>query len=212
MAPFEALYGRKCRSPLCWNDSVDAVVLGPEMLEETAWEVALIKKRMLAAQSRQKAYADPKRREVVYNVGDHVLVKVSPTKGVFRFGKKGKLNPRYIGPFEVLEKIGEVAYRIALPPALDQVHNVFHVSLLKEYRHDSAHVLDYDDIEVRADVRYVEEPVRILEHRVKQHRNKTVPLVRILRPKHGEDAECTTWETWETESEIRKRYPQLFES
>ena len=149
---------------------------------------------------------------MIFNVGDHVLVKVSPTRGVFRFGKRGKLNRRYIGPFEVLERIGEVAYRLALPPTLDQVHNVFHVSLLKEYRHDSTHVLNYEDIEVRSDVTYVEEPVRVLEHRIKQLRNKTVPLVRILWTKRGDDAECVNWETWETELEMRKKYPQLFES
>ena len=115
MAPFEALYGRKCRSPVCWDDATDAIHIGPELLEKTAEEVAMIRQRMLTAQSRQKSYADPRRREVNFEVGDKVFVKVSPTKGVFRFGKRGKLNPRYVGSFERLKSCtvgGEVVNSI----------------------------------------------------------------------------------------------------
>ena len=107
-------------------------MLGPEMIQQTVEKVKLIRKRMQAAQNRQKSYADVRRRELEFQVGDHVFLKVSPTKGVRRFGIKGKLSPRYVGPFEILERIGVVAYRLALPPSLDKVHNVFHVSMLRK--------------------------------------------------------------------------------
>ena len=111
MAPYEALYGRKCRSPICWDDVNKSLNLGPEMIEETTEKVKLVQERMKATQVRQKSYADSKRRELEFEVGEKVLLKVSPTKGVMRFGRKGKLSPRYIGPYEILEVVGEVAYR-----------------------------------------------------------------------------------------------------
>ena len=97
---------------------------------------------MLTAQSRQKSYADKRRRPLEFEVGNHVLLKVSPTRGVFRFGKKGKLSPRYIGPFEILERVGNLAYRLALPPSLSRVHNVFHVSQLRKYVADTSHIIN----------------------------------------------------------------------
>ena len=115
MAPFEALYGRPCRSPSCWIESKDRLVLGSNLIREASATVELIKKRMKAAQDRQKKYADRRRRPLEFEIGDLVFVKVSPIKGAIRFGKTGKLAPRYIGPFRVLEKIGAVAYRIELP-------------------------------------------------------------------------------------------------
>ena len=139
MAPFEALYGRKCRSPICWDENADKILLGPELVERTTSDIALIRKRMLTAQSRQKSYADLKRRNVEFEVGDKVFVRVSPSKGVFRFGKRGKLNPRNVGPFEILDRVGTLAYRLALPPTTHPVHNVFHVSLLRKKRKDGAH-------------------------------------------------------------------------
>ena len=115
MAPYEALYGKKCKSPLCWNE---------------VGERELTKSEIKIAASRQTSYADPKHKDVEFQVGDCVFLKVSPTKGVMRFGKKEKLAPRYIGPFEILERVGMVAYRLALPLNLSQVHLVFHVSML----------------------------------------------------------------------------------
>ncbi|GJS44767.1 hypothetical protein Tco_0594888 [Tanacetum coccineum] len=131
-APFEALYGRKCRSPVCWTEVGEAQILGPELIQETTEKIVQIKQRMQAARDRQKSYADLKRKPMEFQVGDKVMLKVSPWKGVVRFGKRGKLNPRYVGPFKVLEKVGEVAYKLELPEELSRVHNTFHVSNLKK--------------------------------------------------------------------------------
>jgi hypothetical protein len=134
MAPYEALYGRKCRSPLYWDEVGERELVGPEMIQDTKDKITLIRKRMLAAQSRQKSYADTRRRKLEFEVGDQVFLKVSPMKGVMRFGKKGKLSPRYVGPFLVTEIVGPVAYRVELPSNLAGVHGVFHVSTLQKIR------------------------------------------------------------------------------
>ncbi|GKB05859.1 putative reverse transcriptase domain-containing protein [Tanacetum coccineum] len=131
-APFEALYGRKCRSPVCWTEVREAQILSPELIQETIEKIVQIKKRMQAAHDRQKIYADLKCKPMEFQVGDKVMLKVSPWKGVIRFGKRGKLNPRYVGPFKVLEKVGEIAYKLELPEELSRVHNIFHISNLKK--------------------------------------------------------------------------------
>ena len=110
MAPFEALYGRPCRSPLCWTEVGEVSALGPDVARETTEKVKLIRQQLVTAQSRQKSYADRRRRPLAFEVGDHVFLKVSPRRGVSRFGRGGKLSPRYIGPFDILERIGDVAY------------------------------------------------------------------------------------------------------
>ncbi|KAL5573266.1 hypothetical protein UlMin_022863 [Ulmus minor] len=135
---------------------------------------------MKAAQSRQKSYADKRRRPLEFQVGDLVFLKVAPMKGVMRFGKKGKLSPRYIGPFEILERIGKVAYRLALPPELLSVHNVFHVSMLRKYISDPSHILEHEPIKVHEDLSYEEQPVQILDRKDKTLRNKVIPLVKVL--------------------------------
>ncbi|GKD78516.1 putative reverse transcriptase domain-containing protein [Tanacetum coccineum] len=131
-APFEALYGQKCRSPICWTEVGEAQILGPELIQETTKKIIQIKQRMQAARDRQKSYADLNHKPMEFQVGDKVMLKVLPWKGVVRFGKRGKLNPRYVGPFKVLEKVGEVAYKLELPEDLSRVHNTFHVSNLKK--------------------------------------------------------------------------------
>ncbi|KAL6504578.1 hypothetical protein OROGR_026501 [Orobanche gracilis] len=162
---------------------------------------------MLAAQSRQKSYADVRRRPLEFEVGEHVLLKVSPTRGVFRFGKKEKLSPRFIGPFEILERVGELAYRLALSPSLSHVHSVFHVSQLRKYVSDPSHVIDFGDIEIEKDITFSERPVRILEKRDKDLRHKTIYLVKVQWSRHGvEEA------TWELKDDMRARYPELFDS
>ena len=118
MAPFEALYERKCRSPSCWMEVCDRELEGPELIRETSEKVPNIQERMRTDFSRQNSYADPRRQDVQFGVGDHVFLKISPMKGVMRFGKKGKLTPRYIGPFEILDRVGNVSYRLALPLTL----------------------------------------------------------------------------------------------
>ena len=121
MAPYEALYGRKCRTPLCWTELREKKVIGPDLIQETEEKVKV-------ATDRQKSYVDMKIKYIEYEIDEKVLLKVSPWNKVMRFGKKGKLNPRFIGPYEVTEKLGPVAYRLALPPDLEKIHNVFHVS------------------------------------------------------------------------------------
>ena len=130
MAPYKALYGRKCRSLVGWFEVGDHLLLGPNMVQDAVRKVELVRDRMRATQSRQKSYANNRRRELEFDVGDHVFLKISPFKGVMRFGQKGKLSPRYIGPFEILRRWGSIAYELALPPERFGVHPVFHVSML----------------------------------------------------------------------------------
>ena len=129
---------------------------GPELVRETSEKVPLIQDRLRTAFSRQQSYADPKRRDVQFSVGDHVFLKISPMKGVMRFGKKGKLPPRYIGPYEILDRVGKVSYRLALPPHLSQVHPMFHISLLRKYVPNEMHVLSVQEIPIRDDLSYEE--------------------------------------------------------
>ena len=124
MAPYEALYGRPCRSSLCWTEVGESSITGPDLIRDTSEKVSLILQRLLTAQSRQKSYADVL-RPLEFEVGDHVFLKVIPKRGVVRFGKQGKLSPRFIGPFEILERVGAVAYRLALPPSMSGVHEVY---------------------------------------------------------------------------------------
>ena len=116
MAPYEALFGRKCRTPLCWTELSEKKVIGPDLIQETEEKVKMIRERLKVATDRQKSYAGIKRKDIRYEVGEKVFLKVSPWKKVMRFGKKGKLSPRFIGPYEVIEKVGLMAYRLALPP------------------------------------------------------------------------------------------------
>ncbi|KAL5578261.1 hypothetical protein UlMin_019964 [Ulmus minor] len=135
---------------------------------------------MEVAQNRQKLYADKRRRPLEFEVGDLVFLKVAPFKGVIRFGKRGKLNPRYVGPYEILERVGKVAYRLALPPNLASVHNVFHVSMLKKYVPDASHILEQEPIELHEDLTYEEKPVQILDRKIKTLRNQEIQLVKVL--------------------------------
>uniref|UniRef100_A0A2N9G313 RNA-directed DNA polymerase n=1 Tax=Fagus sylvatica TaxID=28930 RepID=A0A2N9G313_FAGSY len=206
MAPYEALYGRKCRSPICWDDIGERKMLGPEIVQHTVDKIQLIRERLRSAQSRQKSYADTRRRKLEYQVGDHVFLRVSPTKGVMRFGIKGKLSPRFIGPFEVLERVGEVAYRLALPPMLAGVHNVFHVSMLRKYVPDCNHVVAYEPLQLREDLTYEEQPVRIVDKKEQELRRRTIQYVKVQWSNHSEREA-----TWELEEEMREKYPYLFE-
>ena len=132
MAPFEALYGRRCRTPLMWDEVGDRQLFGPDFIKESEEKVKLIRDRLKVAQSRQKSYADSKHKEVTYEIGDRAYLRVSPLRGVKRFGVKGKLAPRFVGPYRVLERMGEVAYKLELPEGLSGVHDVFHVFPVEE--------------------------------------------------------------------------------
>ena len=140
----------------------------------------MIRERFKVATDRQKSYASMKRKDIRYEIGEKLFLKVSPWKKVMRFGKRGKLSPTFIGLYEVIEKVGLVAYILALPPELEKIHNVFHVSMLRRYRPDSSHVVSSETIELRPDLTYEEEPVKILAQEVKELQNKKIPLVKVL--------------------------------
>ena len=143
MEPYEALYGRPCRSPLCWTEVGESSITGPDLIRDSSENVSLIRQRLLMAHSLQKSYADVRRRPLKFEVGDHVFLKVMLKRGMVRFGKRRKLSPRFIGPFEILERVGTIAYRFSLPPSMSGVHEVFHVSMLRKYTPDPAHVVDW---------------------------------------------------------------------
>ena len=165
MAPYEALYGRKCRSPLCWEVG-ERQLTGPELIQITSEKVPIIQQRLRTAFSRQKSYADPRRKDVSFSAGDMVFLKVSPMKGVIRFGKKCKLAPRYIGPFEIRSRVGEVAYRLILPHELSRIHPAFHISMLRKYISDPSHVLQPQMVELNEDLSYKEYLVAIIDRQV----------------------------------------------
>ena len=205
MAPYEALYGRPCRLPLCWTEVGESSIIGPDLIRDTFEKVSLIRQRLLTAQNRHKSYVDVRRRPLEFEIGDHVFLKVMPKRGVVRFGKHRKLLSRFIGPFEILERIGTVAYRLALPPSMSGVHEVFHVSMLRKYTPDPAHVVDWGQIEVDKDGTFEEGPVCILDSRNQVLRCKTVRLVRVLWRHYGVEES-----TWEREDTMRATYPFLF--
>ncbi|GJQ99093.1 putative reverse transcriptase domain-containing protein [Tanacetum coccineum] len=182
--PFEALYSRKCRSPVCWAE---------------------IKKRIQAAHDRQKSYADLKRKPMEFQVGDRVMLKVSLWKGVVCFSKRGKLNPKYVGPFKVLEKVGAVAYKLELPQELSRVHNTFHVSNLKKCYADEPLVVPLDGLHIDDKLHFVEEPVEIMDRQVKRLKRSRIPIVKVRwNSKRGPEF------TWERADQFRKKYPHLF--
>ncbi|GJZ39458.1 putative reverse transcriptase domain-containing protein [Tanacetum coccineum] len=178
-APYEALYGQKCRSSVCWAEVGEAQLTGPEMIQETTEKIVLNKQRIQAAQDRQKSYADLKRKPMEFKVGDRVMLKVSPWKGVVRFGKRGKLNPRYVGPFKVLAKVGKVSYRLELPQELSRVHHTFHVSNLKKCYADEPLAMPLEGIHVDDKLQFVEEPVEIMEREIKRLKRSRIPLVKV---------------------------------
>jgi hypothetical protein len=205
MSPFEALYGQPVRTPVCWGPADTYEPTTSEMVNESHATVRLIHERLRAAQDRQRRCADPKRRDFQLTVGEHALLRVSPTKGVMRFGVKGKLAPRYIGLFLILERVGPAAYRLALPPSLAGVHNVFHVSQLRRYVSDPSHVLEVEPLYVEPDLSYRERPLRILDTQVTQLRRRSIPRV-LVQWEHHSPREAT----WELESEMRESHPELF--
>ncbi|GJZ43415.1 putative reverse transcriptase domain-containing protein [Tanacetum coccineum] len=204
-APFEALYGRKCRSLILWAEVGEGQLIGPELVQETTEKISQIKDRLKAARDRQKSYADKRRKPLEFSVGDYVLLKVSPWKGVVRFGKKGKLAPRFVGPFEIIEKVGPVAYRLDLPEELNGVHDTFHVSNLKKCLADPTLKVPLDEIQVDAKLNFVEEPVEILEREFKKLKRSRIAIVKVRwNSKRGPEF------TWEREDQMKLKYPHLF--
>ncbi|KAD2392916.1 hypothetical protein E3N88_39893 [Mikania micrantha] len=207
MPPYEALYGRRCRTPVCWGGVGQKEVGSKAAVLELTEKLQLVKARMKAAQNRQKSYADKRRRPIEFEVGDQVLLKVSPWKGIIRFRKRGKLSPRFIGPFRIIARVGKVAYRLELPDELSGIHPTFHVSHLRKCLIDEVAYVPLDDIEVDEKLNYIEEPVAIIDTKEKQLRNKTIRQVKV-QWKHRKGSEAT----WETEDEMKRLYPYLFKT
>ena len=183
----------------------ESSITGSDLIRDTSEKVSLIRQRLLTAQSRQKSYTDVRRRPLEFEVGDHIFLKVMSKREVVKVGKHGKLSPRFIGPFETLERIGTVAYRLALPPSMTGLHEVFHVSMLRKYTPDPAHVVDWRQIEVDTDGTFEEGPVCIVHSRDQVLRRKTVRLVKVLWIHYGVEES-----TWEREDTMRATYPFLF--
>ncbi|KAA0051482.1 putative retrotransposon protein, identical [Cucumis melo var. makuwa] len=178
LAPYGALYGRPCRTSVCWNEVGERKLVGPELVQITTNNIKLIRENLRIGQDRQKSYADKRRRNLEFQVGDQVFLKLSPWRGVIRFGRKGKLSPRYIGPYQIMERVGPTAYRLELPIELARIHDVFHVSMLRKYIPDPSHVLQEQPVELKEDLSYVEEQVQILDRKEQVLRNKMIPLIK----------------------------------
>ncbi|KAK6153067.1 hypothetical protein DH2020_012706 [Rehmannia glutinosa] len=176
MAPYEALYGRKCRSPLHWDSS------------------------------RQKSYADKRRKDLEFEVGDEVFLRLSPRKGLINPKKGGKLSPRYVGPYKILQRIGKLAYRLELPAPYTGMHDVFHVSRLKKYQPDPEHVITRDTPPLMKNLSYTERPIRIIDQQIRQLRKREISMVKVVWQNHNRDEDAT----WEMEEDMRNQYPELF--
>ncbi|KAK6123724.1 hypothetical protein DH2020_042538 [Rehmannia glutinosa] len=204
MAPYEALYGRRCHSPIHWHEAGEKKNFGTEIVEQTVKVIEKIKERIKVAQIDKNLMRDKRRKDLQFKVGDKVFLKISPTKSISRFGKRGKLRPRYIGPFEILARVGDLAYRLALPPQFTSVHNVFHVSMLRKYVHDPSHIINYSGLEINRDLSYEEVPIAVLDRKTHKLRNKDINLVKVQWSRHGQKET-----TWEREDEMMAKYPEF---
>ncbi|WVZ88829.1 hypothetical protein U9M48_035299 [Paspalum notatum var. saurae] len=189
-SPFETLYGKRCRTPLFWNQTGEKQVFGPDIIQDAEQQLRIVQENLRVAKSRQRSYADVRRRELSFKVDDHVYLKVSPMRGIRRFNVKGKLAPRYIGPFKILEKKGEIAYRLELPPSLSGVHDVFHVSQVKKCLRVPEEQTPLEGLEVQEDLTYTEHPIKILDTSERNTRNKKTKMCRVQWSHHTE-AEAT---------------------
>ncbi|XP_074300142.1 uncharacterized protein LOC141631356 [Silene latifolia] len=176
------------------------------MVQDMVKKVHLIRQKMKGTQDRQKSDAYLHRRDIEFEVGDKVLFKVSLMRGIMRFGKRGKLSKKFIGTYEILDRVGEIAYRLTLPPSLDRVHNVFHVSQLRKYVGDPSHMLKVENIELEEGLTYAEVPKEILDSKVRMTRNGETVLLMVLWSNHNVEET-----TWELEEAMRECYPHLFE-
>ncbi|GKC31103.1 putative reverse transcriptase domain-containing protein, partial [Tanacetum coccineum] len=204
-APFEALYGRKCCSPIMWAEVGEGQLIGPELVQETSEKISQIKDRLKAAHDHQKSYANKRRKPLKFSVGNYVLLKVSPWKGLVRFGKKGKLAPRFVGPFEIIKKVGPVAYRLDLPKELDGIHDKFHVSNLKKCLVDPTLQLPLDEIRVDDRLNFMEEPVEILEREFKKLKQSRIEIIKVRW-----NSQCGPEFTWDYKDQMKLKYPHLF--
>ncbi|GKA33844.1 putative reverse transcriptase domain-containing protein [Tanacetum coccineum] len=206
-APYEALYGRKCRSPVCWSEVGDSQLTGPELIRDTTEKIVQIKNRLLAARSRQKSYADRRTKPLEFEVGDMVLLKVSPWKGTVRFGKPRKLSPCIIRSFKYLARAGPLAYTLELPEELKGIHSMFHVSNLKKCLAEGDIVVPMDEIKLDDRLHMIEEPVEVVDKEVKRLKQSRIPIVKVRwNSQRGPEF------TWKHKDQIKKKYPHLLTS
>ncbi|WVZ58131.1 hypothetical protein U9M48_008435 [Paspalum notatum var. saurae] len=194
MTPFEALCGER-------------VTFGPDLVTQAEEQVKFIHSNLKRAQSRQKSYSDKRRRPLAFEEGDHVYLRISLMKGAHRFGVKGKLAPRYVGPFKIIERCGAVAYRLELPPHLAAVHDVFHVSQLKKCLRLPEEVVDTSQIQIELDLTFEEHPIKILDQKQRSTRRRTINFYKVQWSNHSEEEA-----TWEQEEFLQARYPGFLPS
>ncbi|GKE55285.1 hypothetical protein Tco_1494470 [Tanacetum coccineum] len=188
-----------------WAKVREVQLTSPEIVQETTEKIIQIKQRIQAAHDQQKSYADLKHKPIEFQVGDRVMLKVSPWKGVVCFGKWGKLNPRYVGPFKVLEKVRAISYELELPQELRRVHNTFNVSNLKKCYADKPLAVLLDGLHIDDKLHFIEKPVEIMDREVKQLKQSRILIVKVRwNSKRGPKF------TWEREDQFRKKYPHLF--
>ncbi|WVZ93396.1 hypothetical protein U9M48_039378 [Paspalum notatum var. saurae] len=185
----------------------ERVTFGPDIVTQAEEQVKFIHKNLKRAQSRQKSYSDRRRRPLVFEEGDHVYLRVSPMKGVHRFGVKGKLAPRYVGPFKITKRCGPVAYRLELPPHLAAVHDVFHVSQLKKCLRVPEEAVDKSQIQVKPDLTYEEHPIKILDQKQRSTRRRTINFYKVQWSNHSEEEA-----TWKQEEYLQTKYPGFLPS
>jgi hypothetical protein len=191
MSSFEALYGRKCQTPLMWSNVGEKTLEGPAFVKEVEEKVALIHKSLLEAQSWRKSYADNRRRELRFEEGDFVYLKVSLMHGVKRFQVKGKLAPRFVGPYPIIGRVGPTTYRLELPESMSDIHSVFHASQLRKWLQVPESHIEEETIQIQKDLHYREKPIKILDSAVRKTRNSEVKLCKVQWSREGEEE--ATW-------------------
>nr|XP_009788207.1 PREDICTED: uncharacterized protein LOC104236060 [Nicotiana sylvestris] len=206
MAPFEDLYGMRYKSLIGWFKIGEVELMGPDLVHQAMEKVNIIKERLKTTQSRQKSYLDIRHMDLEFQEDDWVFLKVFPMNGVMWFGKKGKLSLRYVRPYRIVQRIGQVAYTLELPLEMSLVHPVFHVSMLKKVVVDSSLIILVDTIGVNEELTYEGIPVAIPDRQVRKLRNKEIASVKVLwRNQQVKEA------TWEAEEEMKKKHPNLLE-
>jgi hypothetical protein len=204
MAPFEVLYKHLCCTPLNWIEPREKVILCPDIVDEAEATVHRIQDKLKAMKSHQESYANKRHQPLQFEVGDYIYLKVSPMKGVKRFRVKGKLSPRYIGPFPILERCGTVAYKLELPPSLAGVHDTFHVSQLKKCLKAPVDMVLPEVAPLESDLTYLEHPIKILDQKSRVTRRKMIKFYKIQWSNHMvEEA------TWESEDFLRSWHPKF---
>jgi hypothetical protein len=205
MGPYKALYGRQCRTPLFWSQTRESQVFEPEVLKDAEKQVQMVHESLKVAQSRQKSCVDKRRRDLSFEIRDFVYLKVSPMRGTRKFRVKRELTPRYIGPLKIIDRKGEVAYQLELPPQLSEVHDVFHVSQLKKCLWVLEEQLPMEYLELGGDLTYSRRPIKILDTTEWVTCSKVIKMCKVQWSHHMEDEAM-----WEHEEELRADYPELF--